>query len=141
MLTTFNANYWLIHICLYFFKPFFTYFSLTFPTFSDSSFYCSLTFLLFQTHQFTNLWLLKFKYSFYSRIVWQSLARSRARRDSDLRDKSREIQEKSLTTEKLVQKLAKFSQNWPVFHCFYLGIVISTYLIFQIAMLHNILTF
>ena len=28
-----------------------------------------------------------------SGIVWQSLAQSRARRDSDLRDKSRETQE------------------------------------------------
>ena len=41
-----------------------------------------------------------------SEIVWHSLARSRARRDSDLRDKSRETQEKSLAIEKLVKK-------WP----------------------------
>ena len=53
-------------------------------------------------------------YSDASQLVWQSLAWSRARRDSDLRDKSRETQEKSLATKKLVKKwsnVAKIGQD------------------------------
>jgi len=59
-------------------------------------------------------------------VVWQSLARSRARRDLDLRDRSRETQEKSLATKKLVQKWPNLAKNDQFFHQFQLQIVIST---------------
>ena len=62
----------------------------------------------------------------YLVLVWQSLAQSRARRDSDLRDKSRETQGKSLATEKLVQKWPNLAKNDQFFHQFQLKIVIST---------------
>ena len=42
-------------------------------------------------------------------VVWQSLAQSRARRDSDLRDKSHETQGKSLATK----NCPKTDQIWP----------------------------
>ena len=61
--------------------------------------------------------------------MWQSLAQSRARRDSDLRDKSRETQEKSLATEKLVQKGPNLAKIDQFFYQFHLKIVISTELI------------
>ena len=58
--------------------------------------------------------------------MWQSLAQSRARRDSDLRDKSRETQGKSLATEKLVQKWPNLAKNDQFFQKFQLEIIICT---------------